>query len=245
MSHLATDPDVIAHKRANKIGTVADFLFENSSHERIILEAKASFSLQENNPSKVKQVLKPALEKQVAPWLSAVSPPATKGYATYSCFREASSNTQSALFFVDPPGDESAIGMKLPPSWVLRRNYSAWLAAMGMIDTAQQLIGADITESRSLDLDLVTIRDRAFVVTRFHPEISEMEDIYVGIDLSIFSLIRDTINGSEDALLGFERVESELDDFRMPQNGSLMSDGTFFGSVDEIQEFKSPKKHYT
>lgn len=47
LCHLAFDPSVAASLKANKNQEVADFLFENDAGDRMILESKATFTLQE------------------------------------------------------------------------------------------------------------------------------------------------------------------------------------------------------
>ncbi|RDJ10120.1 hypothetical protein B5K05_13385 [Rhizobium phaseoli] len=116
--HLASDPAVPKNAKA------ADFIFEDGARHRMILESKGSFSQNANEPTKVKTILKAALERQVKPWLRKISPPATKGFATLTCIRGISQLEDSALIFVDPPGQRGDEPISFEDSWVRRRNYA-------------------------------------------------------------------------------------------------------------------------
>lgn len=124
---------------AHKNEAMADFLFADDQ-QSVLFESKGSFTLQQNDPTAIKSVLKNALVNQIDPWMGLLQPPPSNGYVVYSCLREDSWHP-SALFVVDPKGDEADTArIPLGPEQVRRENYGAWLRAMGLNSAARRLV---------------------------------------------------------------------------------------------------------
>lgn len=227
--HLGSDPAVGKGIRA------ADFIFENISKERMILESKGSFSLATNDPTKVKTVLKNALQEQVYPWLANISPPATKGFATYTCCREESGLEDSAIIFVDPQGETSDQPIEIGKSWVRRRNYSAWLDAMGLPGPAERLRDSRDAVPHLLNLLIISVTGRRIaVMLTWDPE-AKFGFYGLGIEEKAINAISEAIGGREADLVEYPGIEG-WDDGALGRlgepSGSLMPDGTFLGRVD-------------
>lgn len=230
VGHLATDPAVQAHPLAGR-GKVADFLFEDAAGDRIVLESKASVSLPDNIPSKVKGVLKKALSTQVDPWVQALTPRVSKGYAVYSCLREAGATTPSAITFVDPPKQYDDRSIELPETWVKRQNYAGWLTAMGLGQSAEKLRNRAEGEPQVAMLITCKIQDQEYALVPFgiskHQEILSM-----GINVVALEAISAALRGDEEALAKsrMERGRIKADIAEAPY--SIFPDGTFLGMVD-------------
>lgn len=135
-SHVAALPAGADHMK----DAMADFLFAND-HTSALIESKGSFTLQGNDPTSIKSVLKGALEKQIDPWMKILTPVPGNGFVIYSCLREGAW-APSAIFVVDPPGSEGDDReLPLTPDQVRRENYGGWLRAMGLNDAARRLVG--------------------------------------------------------------------------------------------------------
>ncbi|OWV68079.1 hypothetical protein ATY76_14325 [Rhizobium sp. R339] len=226
--HLSSDPAVPKGVQA------ADFIFENAAKDRMILESKGSFSQETNNPTKVKTVLKAALKDQVEPWLAKISPPAAKGFVTYTCIRERSQMEDSALIFVDPsglPGDEP---LELDPTWVRRRNYAGWLHVMGFSSAGSRL--------RQDERDVEDYILPVFRVGQYKVALAAAWDPHeawhgFGIETSTLRRLENLARGDVSQVLEFTGLfEGLIDDRSRVERellGSLMPDGTYFGRVDD------------
>ena len=234
--HLASDPAVQAHLASgtSKTEQVADFLFEGVAKDRMILESKGSFAQADNHPSRIKSVLKNALEDQVDYWMSKVIPSATKGFAVYSCLREAGNSTPSALIFVDPPIKTDPDPIELPEAWVRRRNYAAWMRAMGFDQTATALREGARDDRRSAALPVITIEGRRFAMSNFFRQDKWGRWLCTGLDVSVMTAIGRSLRGDDTDLMAIEgtpstdSVKASLAD----RNWSIFPDGSFFGLVD-------------
>ncbi|MDM9621115.1 hypothetical protein [Rhizobium sp. S96] len=232
--HLASDPAVPKNTKA------ADFIFEDASKGRMILESKGSFSMQANDPSKVKTILKAALEDQVQPWLAKISPPASKGFVTYSCIREKSQSTDSAVIFVDPPGEADGEQFDIEPSWVRRRNYGAWFDAMGLPGAGDRLRRTDRASMQAVTLPVFVIGPYKFALMLAWTPYDGGAFVGYGIEVSILRGIERALAGDESFLLDFEGLAfggfgEEVFASDVARQWSLMPDGTFFGSVNPGQ----------
>ncbi len=120
---------------------VADFLCEGNGRARCVVESKASFSQTTNCPKLTKATLKDALAKQVTPWVSRVSPPATKSFAIANYLRDHAdpTNDPSVLVFVETGGGSAGGGTEISTSAIKKHNYAAWLHAMGFPQAGRRL----------------------------------------------------------------------------------------------------------
>lgn len=260
-SHLATLPEVgtwlAANRSIKEEKKVADFLFENEAGHRMILESKATFTLDTNNPIAVKGKLKPALMKQVEPWMPRINPAALKGFAVHSALRERGA-APSAIAFVDPEGDGPAGDVS---SFVRRENYAAWLAVMGIRGGADRLRGTqriDEFDPIPVELLLAEIGARKYALMiidelvfppvvmkewrRNHrPKIS-FGDSYlvphifaIGLEIEGARAIQKVLQGNDEALLAYRPDIDE--EAPTDVSRSIFPDGTFFGLVrpDEIR----------
>ncbi|MGO7153202.1 hypothetical protein [Rhizobium leguminosarum] len=235
--HLASDPAVPNNASA------ADFIFETGAGTRMILESKGSFSVETNDPTKVKSILKLALERQVKPWLGMISPPATKGFATLTCIRGISQLEDSALIFVDPPGQGGDDPTPLEKSWVRRRNYAAWLDVMGLRDSATLLLNVTDRTPRLAQLPVFRVGEFEVAAVPSWDPLGAFDFIGSGIEVSTLRRLQATLFGDERELLEFQGIarlpsseSSFFDgvpvlDFGSQPDGSMMPDGTYFGTL--------------
>lgn len=234
--HLASDSAVQAHLASgtSKTQQVADFLFEGAAKDRMILESKGSFSEADNHPSRIKSVLKNALEDQVDYWMSKIVPSATKGFAVYSCLREAGNPTHSALIFVDPPIKTDPDPIEFSETWVRRRNYAAWMRVMGFDQTAAALRDGATDGRQSVVLPVVTIGGRRFAMSGFFPQGKWGPWLCTGLEISAMTAIGRSLRGDDTDLMAIEEPPS-TDGTTAPladRNWSIFPDGSFFGLVD-------------
>lgn len=234
--HLASDPAVPKNAKA------ADFIFESGVGHRTILESKGSFSQDTNEPTKVKTILKAALEKQVNPWLGKISPPAAKGFATLVCIRGISQVEDSALIFVDPPGQGGDDPIPLEQSWVRRRNYASWFDIMGLRDSAQLLRHEADRSPVAVRLPIFRVGDHKVAAVPTWDPSGKFGLLGVGIEASTLRRLEGTMFGDDDDLMSFEGLaHPAFAHDRIPERapsvaddgfeGSLMPDGTYFGSL--------------
>jgi hypothetical protein len=232
VGHLASDPWVLSYVSTFGRQRVADFLFEDSAGDRMLLESKATFSLQNNECSRVKSVLKQALREQVDPWMGRIAPTPAKGFAIYSCLREAGNPTPSSITFVDPPPGKDDSPIELPSDWAKRHNYGGWLRAMGLRRAASRLRGDEENagEPENIRFRLAHIGARQFAV--LPPWLGRREyagQIAIGIDVAALRAISAAIQGAPDALLEYRPAA-------LPETSvnaqSILNDGTIFGLID-------------
>jgi hypothetical protein len=239
VAHLATEDAVINHNSnsdSDDRGRVADFLFDSKQHGRMILESKGTFHQPRNDPSRVKSVLKAALTEQVECWMGVISPPAKKGIVTYSCVREVGAPEPSALIFVDPEGEDGDHLLEFPPSLVLRRNYAAWLTAMGFHDSGRSLRGGDKRDLQEYVFSLVNVEGNTYAFPTFLPPflgLRPSDDSWFGIEISALSAITEALEGDDRALLEYAGVATVPSDRGIASYHSIFPDGTFFGSLRE------------
>ena len=227
--HLSSDPMVRAIRKKDE--KAADFLFEDRSGTRMVLEAKSTFGLAVNQPSAVKGVLKKALVNQVDPWITRVVPPAGKGYVTYACIRESSNAVGSALVYVDPDSSKPET-IALPPNWVRLQNYGAWLRVMGMRSAAEALrTGSPVTDE-STQVYITNIGGIEFAVVPLVPDTMNARlALCAGIDISALMALRSHIGGNPEPLRRYQPLATDqIADRDIAQ--SVFSDGILFGLVD-------------
>ncbi|MER9450631.1 MULTISPECIES: hypothetical protein [unclassified Mesorhizobium] len=216
--HLASDLAVSSHLASlhGKTMKLADFLFETQTMQRMILESKASFSQPDNDPSKIKTVLKAAL------------------IAVYSCFREKGNSAQSALIFVDPPGRDGTGPVELPKSWVRRRNYAAWLAFMGLTDTARSLRDIQRRDRIAVDFPIFQVGARRFAMSLTISPHQKGLWIGAGLDVHALEAIGAALEDDEWPLLTYDGNTTDGGGPANPvvQNGSVFPDGSLFAAID-------------
>jgi len=238
VGHLASDPVVIALRSQPGLTQVADFLFEDTDGDRMILESKSTFSLSDNECSPVKTMLKTSLEEQVTPWMTVLTPTPAKGYAVYSCLRETGNPTDSAMMFVDPPGEKGDFQIELPGDWVRRRNYAAWLKVMGLRDAAARLENPsqffkDMPRARSTRLRVARVSGREFAVLTSLDRSATFKNrrFAIGMDLAALQAVEAAIAGSNESLPAYEPLRVTELDSDVPL--SILGDGSIFGLIDE------------
>lgn len=217
----------------------ADFVFEDFSGDRMILESKTSFSQQDNDPSKIKSVLKGALLKQVDPSMANLAPPPTKGYAVYSCLREMGCATPSALIFVDPPEQKPRTPIELPTFWVRQQNYAGWLEVMGFRDAARRLRSGQTGDGHSVTVAIQKMEGREFALLPFMRTGPLSGSLWAGIDLEILKAIAAEIAVTKEGAVDYPDFPFTSSFEASAQTGSLMKDGTYFGTLDRTNlEFR-------
>lgn len=249
VGHLESDPTVRKNCARKGLTRVADFMFETQGQGRMILESKASVKLPNNDPSRVKSKLKNALQKQVDPWMQVLTPSPQKGYAVYSCLREVGNSTPSALIYVDPPEERGDFQFELPPDWVRRNNYAAWLRLMELDDAARRLLpsstGLDAkSEPKSEQLRICEVGGRVFALANLGRR-AHTRRIYftAGIEVGALEAICSAIRGDASQLLEYQAMPTL--DVERPSSlqASVLGDGTFFGAVrgDELRDVRDFK----
>ena len=233
LGHLRSDPTVLTHLATTGSERVADFLFEHDDCSRMILESKASFTLEDNACTPIKRTLKKALSEQVVPWMGIVTPTPSKGYAPYSCLREVGNSTRSALIFVDPPGTAGeGPPVKLPEDWARRQNYAGWLRATGLPDAAGRLRASPDTkmagEPIAVPMAVVAIGGKRYGVLTSFDRLPSMR-FAIGIEVDALRAISAAIAGSPAKLLEYQPQRREEGEQTEPL--SILSDGTLFGLV--------------
>lgn len=224
---------------AHKGEAMADFLFANN-HQTVLIESKGSFTLKKNNPTSIKSVLKGALEDQIDPWMGYLQPAPSNGYVVYSCLREHSGNP-SAIFVVDPVGEDDAAGI-LPFSCdqVLRENYGAWLRAMGLAKAAERLVRPvavaedDLGKPEEIPFLVVEHDGRKYSVRADQPNRLLCRCRYptaIGLDLAALRALSTAINEPQAELTKLlDDLPSQLGDRQGAL--SIFPDGSLFGPLD-------------
>nr|WP_313217012.1 hypothetical protein [Stenotrophomonas geniculata] len=237
LAHLSSHVSESHPERSGE--RMADFIFADKN-KTIIIESKASFSLQSNDPSSIKRVLKDALTNQVEPWMVEVSPPASNGYVVYTCMRETSW-APSSISVVDPEGDGSLRGdMDLGVEHVMRRNYASWLTAMGLSGAASRLMwgyGGGVRDGSHESLSVPFIRfslgDRSYGL----PFVSiRMSDGYgfgrlvMALDTRVLQSL-ETVIKDPRATMKELLADAELGVGDVGRSVSVFPDGSLFGVV--------------
>lgn len=232
---------------------VADFVVEANGGNRCLLEAKASFSQQTNCPKATKSTLKAALQSQINPWMSALSPPATKAFAVQANLRDHSQpNAEpSVLAFVDPEDSIEEGEFEFSSEDLKRENYSAWLAAMGLIQEAHRLRGG--TGDGAAEVPFIVFElanmEFAFPSPWIHPWHWFLDGprrnplgslpLSAGIELRTLEAISSAIRGEVEPLQELQALDqrgivsnSETYDY------SIFPDKTFLGNFDPDRQFR-------
>lgn len=214
---------------------MADFLFAND-HLTALIESKGSFTLQANNPTSIKSVLKGALEKQIDPWMASLTPVPDNGYVIYSCLREKSWGP-SAIFIVDPPGSAGdGWQIRLTPDQVRRENYGTWLRAMGLNDAARRLIDPNSKKKGAREerffLQEVNGRTYAYRNSYNFPLCYTGYSVpMLGIDFGVLQAISEVLQ-SANARQSELRVELPEQTPEIQDGVSIFPDGSVFGYVN-------------
>lgn len=234
----------IKHKKEK----MADFLFADTSNKTYLIESKGTFTQTDNNPSKIKSVLKSALQNQVDPWMKRLNPLPSNGYVVYSCLREGSW-CPSSLSVVDPSNDndESAV-VPFNPEQVMRENYGTWLRVMGLPQAAKRLIRLPDTKSSEnyepiptkTRFMTVKIGEREFALP-YLPYIRfphlPFDTLVVGIDLSVLMAIS-TVIESPDLQLSDLLISILPKEYEQKETVSIFPDGSFLGMIHLRSYFK-------
>lgn len=233
-AHLRSHVASLSVASSHLNDAMADFLFANE-HSSALFESKASFTLQDNEPTSIKSVLKRALEKQIDPWMGYLTPAPNNGYVVYSCLRE-SAWKPSAIFVVDPPErSDNMPGIPLTPDQVRRENYGAWLRAMGLNGPARRLVmdpHAEPDEPTSeVPFILREIGGRTYAF-RERPDFPyggwSWPHAALGLDFEVLQVISKALQPSARSEL---RVELPARMPEQPSNVSIFPDGSIFGHV--------------
>ncbi len=223
---------------------MADFLFSND-HETVLIEAKGSFTLRENDPSDIKKVLKKALEKQVDPWIRYLRPAPSNGYVIYSCLRDGMSEP-SAMFVVDPEGENTELSdLPMGVEQVMRENYAAWLRAMGLAESAERLLRPTSHVSQPVEYSFLIARvgNRKFAFLDRYLSIANYQGWWIepclGLDVEVLLAISSVVRSSKESL------QDLLANFPNPSEASqayasVFPDGSIFGLVvcDDLHPVK-------
>jgi len=153
---------------AGRNGKRSDFVVENAKRESALAEAKGGF-LSPFATGAIKSDLREALQ-QLAATKPLISPQPAKTYAVGTYLREAEDDHDegSLIAFVDPEGrDDADLTVELPPDWVRRGNYAAWLLGMGFAEATNALRNGIAREGVGVSLPVKRVggRDFAYVVT--------------------------------------------------------------------------------
>jgi hypothetical protein len=238
--HLASDAGVASHMASlPRKSKAADFLFERAGGERMILESKASFSQAVNDPTPIKSTLKAALTGQIDYWMTRIVPPASKGFALYSCLRETGNAVPSALIFVDPPEQPTRQPVEIPESQVRRGNYAAWLKAMGLMETARALLQPRRGGLREIELPLIQIGEQQFAVSAQSYPHNRHRWLGTGLEVSALKAISAALNGEDGPLLAYDGSFPDGPDVATvtAASGSTFPDGSYFGAFDARADF--------
>lgn len=223
---------------------MADFLFADDNRT-VLIESKGTFTLQDNDPTTIKAVLKKALTAQVDPWMGHLQPSPQNGYVVYSCLRE-SSWAHSALSVVDPKSDDGkSANVPFDRENVMRENYGAWLRVMGLPLAAERLtrqpsaVVAARFEERPVSIDFwvyehegrhFAVRAEPHVLFPFPFRDEFQAPFMVGIDYSVLSAISAVINRTDDALIDLlGHIPSQVD--ARQEYVSVFPDGTVLGGL--------------
>lgn len=245
---------------AGRSGKRSDFVVENAKYESALAEAKGRF-LSPFATGAIKSDLREALQ-QLAATKPLISPQPAKTYAVGTYLREADDahDEGSLIAFVDPEDqDDADLTVELPPDWVRRGNYAAWLLGMGFTETAHALRNGIAREGFGVSLPIKRVgrHDYAYVVTgaglnprylrrflqdfRHHWPHHCAEWFFFGpgrreVELSIIGLRVDVLDSLSGALMTAAAapllgVEPMFETDIAQFSGSVMPDGSMCGSV--------------
>lgn len=159
---------VIASRLSSRPDLSPDFAFEKADTDVALMEAKGSFVHPVRDDPTTKDDLRHGL-KQLAAWSGMIAPPPRKSFVIGTYLRDRSDATgdPSLIAFVDPDGDNDASisPVELPPDWIRRGNYGAWLIGMGFPESGSALReGREISPPEQL-LSVLTVGGRDYAVT--------------------------------------------------------------------------------
>lgn len=254
---------------AGRGGKRSDFVVENAKRESALAEAKGGF-LSPFATGAIKSHLREALQ-QLAATKPLISPQPAKTYAVGTYLREAGDGHDegSLIAFVDPEGQNDAdLTVELPPDWVRRGNYAAWLLGMGFADAANALRNGIGREGIGVSLPVKRVgrHDYAYVVmgAGLNPRHSRRflrdfhhhwphhweEWFFFGpgrreVELSIIGLRVDVLDSISGALTTTDaspllNVEPMFEIDAAQFGGSVMPDGSMCGTVtvESIREIE-------
>lgn len=229
---------------------IADFLMEDGSRNRAIVESKGSISSQTNCPKATKATFKDALQSQVQPWTTRINPPAQKSFVVASYLREPvqSGSDPSVLAFVDPEEDSLQGEFELRGDAVQRENYAAWLSAMGLVESARRLRGNTSEGTRREIFIVLEIAGQSIAFPtfwnrdlphwdlllpfHFHYRTQDRLPLLFGLEVSCLEATSRAIQGDRIALEELD-VMKTVQDTAMGDtyDFSIFPDGTFFGNI--------------
>ena len=241
-SHL-TSIGVSSTGNNGRLLPIADFIFDGTGGARALVEAKASLSQSENNPSVIKALLKRALTKQIDPWMKKINPPATKAFVVSSYLREGTSKNcdPSTLVFVDPESEDEAGEVDITPETVRRENFAAWLSAMGLFRHAERLRNGESDNFEMVQFAIFKFGEReiAFPVIfglpffwEIMPPMIDPSPLFAaGIHIEALKAISQAAKGDGTLLLEYQGFDEAQEGQRNNASYSLFPDGTFFGKI--------------
>jgi hypothetical protein len=169
--------------RSRRPTSEPDFVFERTSRDVALMEAKGSVVNPAKDRPNVKADLSQAL-KQLDAWTGVITPKPKKSFAigTYLRGEDDKSEDPSLIAFVDPPGSSpgtsGGVGPEGPasdapmpaeggtPSDVVRRcNYGAWLSGMGLVQSGSALRALRERATERLSLPVVRVGQRDVAIT--------------------------------------------------------------------------------
>ncbi|MCW4578856.1 hypothetical protein, partial [Gluconacetobacter entanii] len=167
-------------------------------------------------------------------WMSRITPPASKGFALYSCLRATGNATPSAVIFVDPPEQPTRQPVEIPHDQVRRRNYAAWLRAMGLTETAQALLESNRDGRREIRLPLIQIGPFQFACTVSSGSNNAERWLGMGLEVSVLNAISAALDGKNGPLLAYDGLDIAMEEIEF---GSIFPDGSYFGMLDVNANF--------
>lgn len=217
--------------KSGKPDSEPDFVFEKSSGEVALMEAKGGFVHPSYDDPSTKGDLAHALS-QLAAWSEVISPSPKKCYGIGTYLREeGDTNDPSLVAFVDPEGQENPNlrAARLPADLIRRCNYAAWLAGMGLISSGIALRDHRRKTPEAVSLPVVRIMNRDFAVATLGWKLSLDHDVYFawwhepfsfierGRSALVMGLELDTLRSVEQAI----HNPSGLDLLRLDNQGLL------------------------
>jgi len=145
-----------------------DFVFEKSTREVALMEAKGGFVHPTYDDPSTKGDLAQALT-QLTAWSRVISPAPSKSFGIGTYLREEGDSTgdPSLVAFVDPEGEPNINipVVEIPSDLVRRCNYGAWLSGMGLVTAGRALRDLRSKVPEAVSLPVVRIMNREFAVT--------------------------------------------------------------------------------
>lgn len=248
LGHLETILVNHGHLISNPAGTqfaIADFVLEDQSQNRAILESKCKFRQLANCPKETKGDLKEALNLQVTPWIGTLSPPATKSYVVISYVRDETlpGSDASVMAFVDPEDNRESGEIPLSSADLRRGNYAAWLMAMGLPGAAQRLLRQESDASSPTSFIVFEIAgfDIAFPwlgpafgwwVEELAWSSNHQNFMVLGLEVTVLEAIASSIRGDDTELSQIAPLLEPLVSDSENYSYSLFPDKTFLGNFD-------------